>query len=216
MEKHHLLISGTGRAGTTFLVQLFTQLGLPTGFKNSQDGIHTECNAGMEWPVEDIFKKSAPYVMKSPGISEHIERILTTPGVVIDCMIIPIRDLYASAESRRANARRAGNPKTAGGLWMTKKPRRQEAALAIQLHYLVHALIKHDVPVIWLHFPRLVEDAEYLHDKLKPVLPGIDLESFSQAFKIVSRPELVHVFKQREAPKGSWFSRLIAAARPSH
>lgn len=213
MEKHHLLISGTGRAGTTFLVQLFTQLGLQTGFRDSQDGIHSECNAGMEWPVEDIFKKSAPYVVKSPGISEHIERILTAPGVVIDFMIIPIRDLYASAESRRANARRAGNPKTAGGLWLTKKPRQQETALAVQFHHLVHTLTKHDVPVIWLHFPRLVKDEKYLYGKLKPALNDTDFTTFSQAFQAVSQPQLVHDYQEQPDGRSSWLKRLIAPAR---
>lgn len=32
MPKHHIIISGTGRAGTTFLVQLLTELELDTGF----------------------------------------------------------------------------------------------------------------------------------------------------------------------------------------
>ena len=32
MAASHVVISGTGRAGTTFLVQLLTHLGLDTGF----------------------------------------------------------------------------------------------------------------------------------------------------------------------------------------
>lgn len=32
MGKRHIIISGTGRAGATFLVQLFTALGIDTGF----------------------------------------------------------------------------------------------------------------------------------------------------------------------------------------
>src|ERR1035441_6686184 len=109
MRKHHLLISGTGRAGTTFLVQLLTELGLDTGFASSTDGIHAAANAGMEWQIEEIFKKTAPYVVKSPALTEHISEVLQAPDVVVDYMIIPIRDLFASAESRRANARTAHN-----------------------------------------------------------------------------------------------------------
>ncbi len=210
MSKHHLLISGTGRAGTTFLVQLLTELGLNTGFLNSTDGLHAECNAGMEWSVEDIFMETAPYVVKSPAVSEHIDKILETPGVVIDCMIIPVRDLHAAAESRRTNARRAGNVKTAGGLWLTKNPRKQETALALQFHHLVHALAKHDVPMIWLHFPRLVKDAEYLYGKLQAVLPGKDFAAFDRAFQAVSRPELVHDFKPKVTAGGSLLKRVNA------
>ena len=184
------------------MVQLLTELGLNTGYSNSKEGIHAECNAGMEWPVENIFKKTAPYVVKSPAVSEHIGKILETPHVVIDFMIIPVRDLYSAAESRRLNARKAGNVKTAGGLWLTKSPDKQEAALAQQFHHLVHTLVQHDVPMIWLHFPRLVKDPEYLYDKLKPALQGKDHAAFTRAFRAVSRPELVHDFKQKaEAPK---------------
>ncbi|MGO8710482.1 MAG: hypothetical protein ACLQUZ_00180 [Rhizomicrobium sp.] len=34
MSRHHVIISGTGRAGTTFLVQLLTALKLDTGYYN--------------------------------------------------------------------------------------------------------------------------------------------------------------------------------------
>jgi hypothetical protein len=209
MHKHHLLISGTGRAGTTFLVQLLTELGLDTGFKNAADGVHPECNAGMEWSTEEVFKMRAPYVVKSPALSEDIKQILETPGLVIDSMIVPIRDLYAAAESRRSVARQAGNVKAAGALWLTKKPRDQETALAVQFHHLVNALVEHDVPVIWLNFPRLVKDADYLYSKLQPVLPGISSERFAQAFRAVSRPELVHQFTPSAPPaKRSWMKRM--------
>src|ERR1017187_10331562 len=107
MNKHHLLISGTGRAGTTFLVQLFTELGLDTGFASATDGMHQGCNAGMEWQLEDIFKKSAPYVVKAPILAERIHEVLEAPGIVVDFMIIPIRELHAAAESRREVSRQA-------------------------------------------------------------------------------------------------------------
>jgi hypothetical protein len=210
MNKHHLLISGTGRAGTTFLVQLLTELGLETGYSSSADGIQRECNAGMEWPIADIFKRTAPYVVKAPVLAEHINEVLGEAGITVDFMIIPIRELYAAAESRRTVSRQVKRRGAAGGLWLTKKPGRQEAALAMQFHHLVHALAKHDVPVIWLHFPRLVKDAEYLYNKLQPALPGIDFAAFGRAFQAVSRPELVHDFKPNGVAKGSVLRRLNA------
>jgi hypothetical protein len=208
MDKHHLLISGTGRAGTTFLVQLMTELGLDTGFLNSKDGMHPDCNAGMEWPLEEICKHTAPYVVKSPVDNKKISQVLETPGVVIDFMIIPVRDLYAAAESRRANAKRAGNAKTAGGLLLTKNPGQQETVLAVQFYHLVHVLAKHDVPMIWLHFPRLVKEEEYLYGKLKPALPGTDFSAFTRAFQAVSQPELVHDFTPQATTSTSWLRRL--------
>jgi hypothetical protein len=55
--KHHVIISGTGRAGTTFLVQLLTALSLDTGFKPGTTPVFAHCNAGME---QDIRKPNAP------------------------------------------------------------------------------------------------------------------------------------------------------------
>ena len=68
--------------------------------------------------------------------------------------------------------------------------------------------------MIWLHFPRLVQDAAYLYRKLQSVIPDPNEEAFAQAFRALSRPELVHVFEPRngsEAPaaKGlkKWFGK---------
>jgi hypothetical protein len=207
MQKHHLLITGTGRAGTTFLMQIFSELGMNTGFANSQEGVCSQCNAGMEWETSALFNHQAPYVVKSPALCEHIEKILAAPDIVVDCVIIPVRDLYASAESRRRNARRAGNAKAPGGLWLTKNPRKQEAALAEQFHHLVHVLVAHDVPTVWLSFPRLVEDGDYLWEKLRPALLQLDRDKFQRVFHAVSQPALVHQFKRPE-PNPSLLMRL--------
>jgi|ERR1035437_395812 hypothetical protein len=197
MPKHHLIISGTGRAGTTFLVQLLTELGLDTGFPNATSGIHESCNAGMEW---NIKQPNAPYVVKNPALCKDLEEVLEAGNTVIDCAIIPIRDLYASAESRRTVQRKLNKKDALGGLILTKNPSEQENVLALQLHSLVHTLAKHDVPMIWLYFPRHVQDPEYLYSKIKSLLPGQTLETFMRAFRAVSRPELVHKFEQKEQP----------------
>jgi hypothetical protein len=209
MGRHHVIISGTGRAGTTFLVQLFTELGLDTGFDHSNARVHEHCNAGME---QNIRNPDAPYIVKSPTLCEYLDEVLDASAVVVDYAIIPIRDLYSAAESRRdvfrRSSRKAGIP---GGLWLTKNPHAQEAVLAQEFHKLIHTLTKHDVPTIWLYFPRFVNDPEYLYQKLRPVLPAIEQDAFLRAFQAVSRPELVHDFENRQdspaAPK-SFLARL--------
>ena len=47
---HKLVITGTGRAGTTFLVQLLTELGLDTGYApgGGSEDYYEHCSAGME------------------------------------------------------------------------------------------------------------------------------------------------------------------------
>ena len=211
MKKHHLIISGTGRAGTTFLVQLLTELGLDTGFSHANSDVNPNSNAGMEWNIKN---PNAPYIVKSPALCGDLEELLEAGAIAVDCAIIPIRDLYASAESRRAVQQNAKQRDVPGGLILTENPQDQEAVLAMQMHRLVHTLAKHDVPMIWLYFPRLVQDAAYLYAKIKSLLPDQTWETFSTAFQAISRPQLVHVFEPKSgaaeaAPKGlkKWFSK---------
>lgn len=61
MTRHHTIISGTGRAGTTFLVELLTQLGLDT--QADKLGYSINAHAGLE---ADITLPNAPYIVKNP------------------------------------------------------------------------------------------------------------------------------------------------------
>ena len=49
-KSNKILISGTGRCGTTFLIKLFTFLEMDTGYsrENYEKHISTNCNSGME------------------------------------------------------------------------------------------------------------------------------------------------------------------------
>ena len=70
---HKVIITGTGRAGTTFLVRLLTELGLDTGYTrdNWQKDYFAHCNAGLEHELND---PKAPYIVKNPGLCETLER----------------------------------------------------------------------------------------------------------------------------------------------
>ena len=123
MARHHVIISGTGRAGTTFLVQLLTALKLDTGFDNPKSAIDPNANAGME---SDIRRANAPYIVKTPWLCDYLDDAIRVNQVVIDHAIIPMRDLFSAAESRRAVVRNAGRgappDKVLGGLMNTKVP----------------------------------------------------------------------------------------------
>ncbi len=194
MPRHHVIISGTGRAGTTFLVQLFTALGLDTGFSSPGDGIFPECDAGME---KDLSDPNAPYIVKSPHLCLTLEALLSQKIVVIDHAIIPVRKLEHAAESRRRVSRRnnPSNPTSVnGGLWGTDNPALQEDVLSRRFHDLVHALVSHEVPTTFVHFPRIVTDADYLYRMLRSgVLSCVAWTDFRAAFERVTRPDLVHV-----------------------
>ena len=204
MPRHHVIISGTGRAGTTFLVQLLSRLGLETGVGSATvTGVDARAHAGLEC---DIRRGDAPYVVKAPHLCDTLDGVLANGDVVVDHALVPVRDLYGAAESRRDVVRRSPShlaPQLlAGGLFGTDDPAAQEAALATRLYQLIHTLAKHDVPMTLLYFPRLVEDPAYLLDKLRPVLPaGVEYAGFLGAFRDVSKPELVHRFPAPQGPR---------------
>ncbi len=201
MPRHHLIISGTGRAGTTFLVQLFTALGFDTGFKDAATGVFENCNAGMELDIRD---SNAPYVVKGPYLCDQLASVLDGGDVVIDQALVPIRDLFAAAESRRDVTRRTDSAlypqEVPGGLWKTDAPEKQEAILTGQLYKLLFVLAKRDIPTTLLYFPRFIHEPEYLYERAGFAAKKISREKFMEAFKKVARPELVHDFQQTSHP----------------
>jgi hypothetical protein len=196
MPRHHLIISGTGRAGTTFLVQLLTQLGLDTGFTDTTSAIFPNCQAGME---HDIRHENAPYIVKSPFLCDYLDEVIREENVVIDHAILPMRDLYSAAQSRR-HITSTTDPalfaagEIPGGLWHTENPAEQETVLARQLYKILDVIAQHDIPMTLLYFPRFVHEPDYLYRKIAFALGGVSYETFLEAFRVVSRPELVHDF----------------------
>jgi hypothetical protein len=192
VTRHHVIVSGTGRAGTTFLVRLLGELGLDLGYADPAAAVFANCDAGLEWDIGDPV---APYVVKSPLLCGVIDGLVASGRVAVDHALVPVRDLYAAAESRRDVSRRSGGAGVPGGIWPGSTPRSQEAFLAVRFHELLEALARHDIPTTLLHFPRLATDADYLRRKLAPVTGEVDAAAFERAFAAVSRPELIHDFR---------------------
>ena len=182
--RHHLLIGGTGRAGTTFLVKYLAACGLETHLAKHPGALIDEnANAGLEdSPFGDA---NQAYVLKSPWMYEYIDRLLKEPGIALDGVIIPMRGLVEAATSRVLNELRARYANealpddltlweswgtTAGGVTYSLNPIDQARLLALGFHQLMNALVRHEIPVVLLDFPRFIEDADYLHRKLQPLL----------------------------------------------
>ena len=197
-KRHHTIISGTGRAGTTFLIQLLTELGLDTGFKDITSNVFKNCNAGME---QDIRGKYAPYIVKSPWLCDHIEEILESEKCVIDIAYITIRDLYSASASRAYVTSNTdateyeGFKNIPGGLWPTEYPSRQDHVLSSKLYKLIYSLVKHDVSIVFLMFPVFIYNPSYLYKKMKLLLEQVSYDQFLVSFKKTVKPELVHEFE---------------------
>lgn len=164
-----IIITGTGRAGTTFLMQLLTRMGMDTGY--------TEKHIKDEPGLEKEFKMDGPRILKGPMFCDRAEELVDT--LDIDCFIIPIRNLKDAAESRR----KRGNKK--GGLWGTTDPQKQELILLNKFYRVCLAASTKDIPVIFIHYPKMTKDPDYLYNKLKPILPGFYINFLEVFYKTI-------------------------------
>jgi hypothetical protein len=190
----HILITGTGRAGTTLLMQLLTYLGLDTGYTLEQalSSIDPISRGGLE---RSLRQAALPRIIKTPHACHTIDEVLQA-GFRLEYAIIPVRDLHDAAESRRGVSKMAsslGLSKAPGGLWDVTDPEKQEAALAINFYKLIEPLVRHDIPIIFLEFPRLAKDPEYLFKKLSLLMAekAITLEQLQQAYEKLVQPEAI-------------------------
>jgi hypothetical protein len=196
-QEHKVIITGTGRAGTTFLVRLLTELGLETGItrKNWHRKFYPECNAGLE---HNLLDAETPYIVKNPALCETLPQALATGRFVIDHVYVPIRELETAAASRVRHG--GANGSVPGGLWGTSDPAEQRRVLAEYFHRLVHVLVVHEIPHTFILFPRLVSDPAYLYGRLSYLLKGISREDFDAAFNRIADRSLVHEFNAAASP----------------
>lgn len=178
MEK--ILITGTGRCGTTFLIKLFSFLDFHTGYNrnNYKLSISSNCNSGMERNYKDNY-----YILKNPTFISNIENIVKDKSIIIKNIIIPIRDLKKSAESRVKH----GNAN--GGLWNANDELSQIDFYKDILTNYIFISTKYNINTIFIDFDKMINDKTYLFNKLKSILDekNIDLETFSCVYDEVSR-----------------------------
>jgi hypothetical protein len=161
-----IVITGTGRAGTTLLVAMLTDLGLDTGYR---PGIVPELRAGgLETNIE---KPNAPRVIKAPGLSTRMRSLLDEGKVAIEHVIIPMRDLDVAAASRVRVAQYGRALGVRGGYTGTRRASGQRDVLANMFYELVFTVAQFDLPHTFLAFPRFAHDWKYTYDKLGFLTP---------------------------------------------
>jgi hypothetical protein len=191
--EHKVIITGTGRAGTTFLVRLLGELGLDTGIteRNFDRKYFDHCKAGLE---HDILDAKTPYIIKNPALCETLGPALATGRFVIDHAYIPIRELGEVAASRATVGGVDGS--RPGGLWGTADPVKQGAVMAQLFHGLVHTLVVNEIPHTFILFPRMVTDPKYTYRKLEFLMTKVRAFGvFNEAFRRTADPSLVHAYE---------------------
>jgi hypothetical protein len=209
--KHHLLIAGTGRAGTSFLVQYLHGCKLETHLTHHPEAkLYEEANAGLEdIPIDG---RPLPYVIKTPWLFEFVERFLSRKDIAVDVVVLPMRDLVEVASSRVTLEMRARYAslndsgvleectkwetwgKTKGGVVYSLNPIDQARILAMGFHQVIHAFVKRAVPIVFLDFSRMIEDGAYLYEQLRPYLPeSVDREAALALHQSLAAPDLMRM-----------------------
>ena len=196
--RRHAVIAGTGRAGTTFLVQFLSACGVDTGTESAVD---ERANAGLEIP---LHAPDAPYITKDPWLYTYCDT-LDMEKFAIDVVILPVRDLRDAVTSRLIQEKSRvieGMPDhfaladaygvVAGGSIYSLEPIDLERILATGFYRVVQWALRNRIPIVLLDFPRLVNDGAYLVDGLWPWLSGFcSRETAMTAFEATAQSEKV-------------------------
>lgn len=167
-----ILITGTGRCGTTFLVILYSKLNFDTGFRveNINWLIWRNCNSGMERKINENYR-----ILKNPLFITNMENILKNNS--IDFVIIPERDYFEAAKSRSKHGRNAG------GFFGAKNLEEQVEFFNQQMAKCKSALQNSEVKTIYLDFDMMISSAEYVYEKLNDTFDRyVSFEEFNEAY----------------------------------
>jgi len=188
---------GTGRAGTTFLVRLFTRLGFYTGWSkdNYEDAVSESSNSGLEYMtdlqsvIDNYDNKTEVY--KAPHYTAQLDDEKAQSIVDKFFVIIPIRKFEESAKSRERNH----NNKTSGNYHgATNRGERVKSYFdqlendqRIIANY-VYFMTKFEIETIFLNFERMTTDPQYLFDKVSKVLSfkNVNFDLFYENYTIAS------------------------------
>lgn len=196
---HKVIITGPGRSGTTFIIQLLTDLGFDTGFTDESLQVSDISHAGLEQGLFTKPHRKAPltrsYIIKSPLISDNLQLGCERDDLEIDHVYIPIRPLDQVARSRaRVSEIAPGHP---GGLDQGLELETQMDRTARSLYTLLDTITRYDLPHSFIAFPRLTVQPRYLYKKLDFLCSNVSYDQFKQAFEARVNPDLVHTFKEK-------------------
>lgn len=154
-----LFILGQGRAGTSFLTNLLSNLGIDAGL--SQLPWYNHTRSGWEWNHEDILKGNpkSPYLIKNPHLTNHIDTLYQK--YTIDCVIIPIRYSEDFIKSRQKN-------------FNDYKTTAEQMELANGK--LLSKLVYYNIPFIIICYPQIIKNVEYAHKKINEIMAIIGKE----------------------------------------
>ncbi len=184
-----IVITGTGRCGTSFLMHLFTALGFNTGYNLDECKQHLErsrCDGGIEHSIgTELFNKSD--IVKNPAWFYKPELL----DFDIDYLIVPFRNLENVALSRGRNNGYGGFLKGAHDVQSQMELDRKAVC------HFIEYVIKADLKVLFLDFPLITKDPKYLRIKLSRCDDTLfeygSHDDYVKQFHEIANPEKVHI-----------------------
>lgn len=188
-----VVISGTGRSGTTFLVRLLTALGVDTGYVPDTTGWYLDEVGGFSgsgtslgglerhpragWKRERLG--ALPYVVKDPRLCYALEPLIDAGTFRVEVLLYPSRDLVPAALSRiRRNLLWLpdpvdGDPDRERVLRPGEEPLpAQLSALRDARDHLLYTCATRGIRIVEIPFPTLCHDLPAIRELLLPVLPA--------------------------------------------
>lgn len=198
---HKVLITGTGRAGTSFTVQVLTALGLPTGFQSPTHGFCTErmCGQETEIPTDTPLDRMGDYprIVKDPKLTHALAHFLEAGTLEPVHVYVLVRDVREAARSRVDRAMHwdpvSNDERPAfAALHPDEQLRVQTERLYAGLGMLFETLALYEVPFTTVLFPRLALDASYFADSFRRLLRGIERADVVRAHALLADQRAIH------------------------
>jgi hypothetical protein len=181
-----IIIGGTGRSGTSFLIQLFSHLGMGTGYPNNVNLEH-KSDAGLEGKKLNDNAR----IIKNFQYTVEIDKTLNNHQ--IDHFIVPVRKLEDTAKSRQRVSEELKINQ--GGYWGANNLGEQINYNSKVFYNLIESLVRHNTPFTMLPFPYFIYDESIIYDKLKWLFEeyNVSEEKYLEVFNKLKDENKIHI-----------------------
>lgn len=206
MSDAKVVVAGAGRAGTSLLLDVLTDLGFDTG----RDASGTS--------VPPIESPRAPRIVADRGLAHRLATVLDVQAVDVEHVIVPVRALDTASASRLRATRYGARLHRVDSPVRRTYATAQRAALGVELYELTAAIARFDLPHTFLAFPRFAQDWRYLAQQLGFLDPSITPSQWRDALERHADPARIREerLSRRERVLTGAGAALDGAARVLH
>ncbi len=196
MPTNKIIVTGSGKCGTSYFMKLLSELGFDTGFdptdpSTSHGYTGDKPYKGFEWTIRGKHacrKEGQPRIIKDPYLCLDLMERAEKWDWDIEHVYILLRD-YKDVANHQWHFRR--DKSTSATEEDCKGDYELKAAKFVG--NIVSTVITESIPYTFLMFPRIVTDPQYLYDNLKHTLPDVGpYDRFLQAFNKIADIKQIH------------------------